>query len=414
MKSIALEKLIIVLLGIVLVTASTAARAQMSPPQGTYEITSGERTVKIPFRLVGTYAVIGAEIGGHEIGLVLDTGMPANGVLLHAGPEGDVYGLDCVGKAGVMGAGGETVMADMAIGVQIKLPGLVLNGQMAIVMPYALDRYTVFPREGMHGVIGFSLFDRFVVNIDYDKSVIVLTEPDSYSPPSDAEILPLGFRHNIPFLACSAEMSDGSTVQMNLVVDCGHSGALALNIGSQESIVVPTEAIETRIGIGATGELIGHVARIPKLTIGDHTFENVVTSFKTKPDVGPMSREEEGNLGAEVLRRFNVTFDYQNERMILEPGQAMDDPFEFDMSGLEVSRLENGSFAVDRITPRSAAESAGLAAGDTIVEIMGRPADDVRLIEFREMMKKEGDDVTLEVVRGGEKRAITLTLRRQI
>lgn len=414
MKSVVLERLILVLLGTVFVTASTAACAQMSPPQGTYEITSGESTVKIPFRLIGTYAVIGAEIGGREIGLVLDTGMPANGVLLHAGPEGDIYGLDYVGKAGVMGAGGETVMADMAMGVQIKLPGLILNDQMAIVMPYALDRYTVFPREGMHGVIGFSLFDRFVVRIDYDKSVIVLTEPGSYSPPSDAEILPLGFRHNIPFLACSAEMPDGSTVQMNLVVDCGHSRALALNVGSQESIVVPPKAIETRIGIGATGELIGHVARIPKLTIGDHTFENVVTSFKKRPDAGPMSREEEGNLGAEILRRFNVTFDYKNERMILEPGKAMEDPFECDMSGLEVSRLEDGYFAIDRITPGSAAEQAGLGIGDIIVEIMGRPADDVSLIEFREMMKKEGEDVTLKVAHEGEKRSITLTLKRQI
>lgn len=414
MKSIVLRKLVPVFLGAMLLTAGTAAWAQMNPPLGTYEITSGEKTVKIPFQLVGTYVVLGAEIGGREIGLILDTGMPANGILLHAGPEGDSYGLDFVGKAGVMGADGSLVDADLAMGVQINLPGLVLKDQMAIVMPYAQDRYMVFIREGMHGVIGLSLFGQFVVQIDYDESVIILTEPDSYTPPSDAEILSLTFRHNIPFLACSAQMPDGSTVQMNLVVDCGHSRALALNIGSQESIVVPSTAIESRIGIGATGELMGHVGRIPMLQVGNNTFENVVASFKTKPDTGPMTREEEGNLGAEILRRFRVTFDYERERMILEPGKFIDDPFEHDMSGLEVSRLADGSFAIDRVVPASAAEEAGLGAEDVILEIMGHPADDVGLIEFREMMKKEGEEVTLEVTREGENRIVTFALRRQI
>jgi hypothetical protein len=414
MKSVLLRRFSLVILETVLLTAGAKAQAQMGPPSGTYEITSGGHEVTIPFRLIGTYVVLPAEVGGHEIGLILDTGMPANGILLHAGFQGDTYGLDYLGKARVMGADGQMVTADMAMGVSIRLPGLVLKDQMAIVVPYAIDRYVMFPREGMHGVIGLSLFDRFVVGIDYDKRVIVLAEPDYYTAPSDAEMLPLTLRDNIPFLACSAGMPDGSNVQMNLAVDSGHSNALALNVGAQPSIVVPSKAIETRIGVGATGELMGHVGRIPRLTIGRHTFENVVASFKTKPDTGRMAREKEGNLGAEVLRRFKVTFDYKNERMIVEPGESIADPFEHDMSGLELSRLDDGSFAVDRIAPGSAAEEAGLGIQDVIVKIMGRPAGDVGLMEFKEILKAEGRDVTLELARDGERRTVALKLRRLI
>jgi hypothetical protein len=60
-------------------------------------------------------------------------------------------------------------------------------------------------------------------------------------------------------------MPGGSTVTMKLVVDSGHSQALALNVGSQESVVIPSAAVETRIGTGATGEIMGHVGRIPWL-----------------------------------------------------------------------------------------------------------------------------------------------------
>ena len=41
-----------------------------------------------------------------------------------------------------------------------------------------------------------------------------------------------------------------------------------------------------------------------------------------------------GNIGNEILRRFKVTFDYSRAQMILEPNNAIDQPDEFDMSGL--------------------------------------------------------------------------------
>jgi C-terminal processing protease CtpA/Prc len=62
----------------------------------------------------------------------------------------------------------------------------------------------------------------------------------------------------------------------------------------------------------------------------------------------------------------------------------------------------------------AAAEEAGLGPQDIIEEVMGRPAGDVGLTEFREMMKTEGNKVTLGVDRSGKKRTVTLTLRRQI
>jgi len=159
---------------------------------------------------------------------------------------------------------------------------------------------------------------------------------------------------------------------------------------------------------------MGYIGRIPALTVGNHTFKDVVTSFKSGEDYGPMVGEKDGNLGAEILRRFKVTFDYANERMLLEPGKSMDEPFEHDMSGLEVSRMEDGSFTIDRVVPGSAADEAGLIVGDSIVEIMGRAAGDVGLFEWTDLTKKDGEKVVLAVNHEGNAREVTLTLRRQI
>ena len=140
MKRDVIRKPILVLVGFLLLTACRTSWAQMGPPPGTYEITSGETSVTIPFRLMGTYVLLSAKIGGEEVGLVLDTGMPANGVVLHAGPEGDNYGLEFAGKAGVMGADGGRVNADLASGVRIDLPvgGLSLLCQQTLLVTAAL------------------------------------------------------------------------------------------------------------------------------------------------------------------------------------------------------------------------------------------------------------------------------------
>lgn len=400
---------------VVLSFTCRTSQAQMGPPPGTYKITSGERSVTIPFRLLGTYVLLTAEIDGVQTGLVLDTGMPANGVLLHARSEGDLYGFESAGQVGVMGASGDLVMADILSGLKINLPGLVLEGQSAIIMPYAPERDLVFTREGMPGVIGLSLFGQFVVEIDYDKQVVVLTEPDSYRPPENAEVVPLTFGHTkVPQIACTVQTSDGDTVPLDVVIDCGHARALALAAGEGAAIDLPEGSIETRIGIGATGALMGHVGRVPALTVGSHTFKDVVASFKRGDEGGPMVGGKEGNLGAEILSRFKVTFDYTNEKMFLEPGERIDEPFEHDMSGIEISRLEDGSFAVDLVISESPADEAGLTTEDVILEMDGRAAGEIGRTELRDMMKREGEEIVLVVERNGKKREVTLTLRRLI
>ena len=70
--------------------------------------------------------------------------------------------------------------------------------------------------------------------------------------------------------------------------------------------------------------------------------------------------------------------------MILEPHAGTNEPFEADMSG--VSLLMNDSLTsavVDNVVPGTAATDAGLAAGDTLVSIDGKPANAATIRELR-------------------------------
>lgn len=80
MRNTRSPKLLLAVAGIVFLAAGPTLWAQTGPPPGTCEITSGEKSARIPFKLIDTYAVLPTELGGRTIGLILDTGMPGRNV----------------------------------------------------------------------------------------------------------------------------------------------------------------------------------------------------------------------------------------------------------------------------------------------------------------------------------------------
>ncbi len=370
----------------------------------------------MPFELVDNHVVLSAEINGRKLGLILDTGMPAHGAILHGGPKIDELGLKYAGQAPVLGAGGDgkPILADVAMGVTIGLSDLELTDQMVVVMPYDSCQHQSFVEEGKDGIIGYALFSRFAVRIDYDNEVITLTEPDKFEYQVSGQELPITFRNQFPFITCMAEMLGGARMSVDLVVDIGHSQALSLNVGLHEEVIPPENAIQTRIGSGVGGEVLGHVGRIKALHLGKYTLSNLVTSFRSGPRKGPAQLEKEGNLGAEALRRFNVIFDYGNDRMILEPNSHFNDAFDYDMSGMVYSKTGKGMFRIDRIIPNSPASESGLKVNDLLIEVNGRAANQFRMADLSRSFKRDGEEINLVVSRGEEQIRFRLKLRRLI
>ena len=77
----------------------------------------------------------------------------------------------------------------------------------------------------------------------------------------------------------------------------------------------------------------------------------------------------------------------------------------------EAYRLERIAGAeVNSVQEGSPAERAGLRVGDVVVAVDGRPVDDATELTATLAQRKPGDRVRLEVVRGGQRRDMTLEL----
>jgi C-terminal processing protease CtpA/Prc len=119
-----------------------------------------------------------------------------------------------------------------------------------------------------------------------------------------------------------------------------------------------------------------------------------------------------GNVGAGVLKRFNVTFDYGHQRIIFEPNVNTARPDTCDRAGMWLNRASDGFEVVD-VVAGGPAEAAGVKVGYRIAAIDGTPAEKVSLPVVRERFRNGpvGTAVTLTMLAGGERREVTLVLR---
>jgi membrane-associated protease RseP (regulator of RpoE activity) len=122
----------------------------------------------------------------------------------------------------------------------------------------------------------------------------------------------------------------------------------------------------------------------------------------------------DGLLGAGFLSRYRAIFDYRHGQLILEP-RANPNPDRFDRSGLFVieDTTHPHRFTVDAVVPGSPAAAAGVGIGDEIVEIGGRQATALSLIDVRRVLTDPAvATVTLRLHRGGESLAVKWTPAR--
>jgi C-terminal processing protease CtpA/Prc len=117
------------------------------------------------------------------------------------------------------------------------------------------------------------------------------------------------------------------------------------------------------------------------------------------------------NIGGALLNRFDCTFDYAHQQLLLAKNAHFDAPFSYDRSGLFLID-QNGTYTVLAVLPGTAAASAGLGKGDAIVTIDGAPAATQSLASLRALLSSSAGTVVHLGVRNAQNavRDVTLTL----
>jgi len=340
--------------------------------------------------------------------LTLDTGAYAN---IIDEEYARALGVPLLGQGRLFGANGSTESARVR-GLSIALPGVRMENQSFTTTPLQF----MSPPTGLDvkAILGYDVFTRFIVEIDYAGGEMRLHDPAHYRYRGKGASVPITLRENHPYVRAQIKMPDGSMAEGEFVIDAGSPATLMLAADFAAAHGLP-ENLEHKLqgrGTGVGGELRTQAARLPGLRLGPYQLNDPVVIFPTAEITAPGTA---GNIGGGLLRRFVVTFDYQRMRMTLEPNATFREKEEVDMSGLALSATgpEWSTVRIDRVRPNSPGDEAGIKPGDLLELIDDRPASTLGLDSLQTLFRRE-QSYDLVVRRDDRRVPVKIRTRRQL
>jgi hypothetical protein len=377
-----------------------------------------KKFISIPFQLYNNLIVVKITYNNFlTLNFILDTGVRS--AILTDSKMAILMNPKYVRPVKIGGLGGENeIDALIATGLSFSMAGLTGKDQLMIILTEDVFSLSKFIGTDVHGILGYEIFNRFVVEIDYKNKLLKLHEPSKYKPSGRGEIYPITIEDTKPYLNAEVKIKE-KTFPVKLIVDTGAGHALALYVGTHPEIHLPDTIIRSMLGRGLNGSIEGYYGRIQNLRLGKFQLKNIVTSFPDSVEVGTnfMSNGRNGNLGGEVLNRFKVTFNYRESYLILEKTRKKEKGYYFNMSGIDLISTGDDlrTFEVDHVRANSPADRVGIKQGDILEVINGVDAKDFNLSDINTLFQsRPGKKIRLSIRRGTQVFRTVLVLEKMI
>lgn len=353
--------------------------------------------------------------GAGPFTFVLDTGAGAFSALDQAVADALDLRSELMVKGG--GAGNDIVDINRADSVALSLDGLSFAPRA--VMAITLHRMDPHWGKKKDGLVGGDLLSSLVTRIDYRHSALVFHDASSYEYKGPGEAIPLQIYDGFIFVSARVLLYDREeAVESLFMVDTGVRITTFNNPFSRANGLADQSpaTVQGVTGFGLGGVSRGIVGRVRGIGIGSVLIENPVTIFSTDEGGALADPNFSGIIGADILSRFNVVFDYARQRMHLEKSEVFAEPFEYDMSGIRFV-MEGTRFEVLKVFSvfdGSPAAAAGVSPGDVVTAIDGRDASSFTRESLRRYLEREGAQVRLTIRQGDATKDVSVRLRRLV
>ncbi|MFS4429264.1 PDZ domain-containing protein [Chryseobacterium sp. S90] len=402
--------------------------------QNSFELINTKKAV-IPFQFINNLIFIPINVNGAELTFLLDTGVSET-ILFSL--ENKELKLSNVEKVKFSGLGGslsiDGLKSERNLG---KIGNEIVNTSMSLYIIID-EEFNISPHVGIpvNGVIGYHFFKDHPIYIDYaSKKITVYENADLLKKKTKRfEEFPITIEKDKPYLYAGVEMTNEKK-DSKLLIDLGNSDAIWLFPTLIKNFVYNRPNIDDFLGRGFNGDIYGKRSRIHNFYLGNFKFEKPLTAMPDEFSIQHVKLVEsrKGSVGSEIMRRFTVVFDYPNQKLYLRKNRYFDDPFHFNMSGLDFKqdglewqedklKIETQKsnmattevykdafqykfslkpiFSIAGVRKDSPAYEAGLKKDDKIISINGERTSDMTLEKIVELMKSnEGRNITMIVQR---------------
>lgn len=421
--------------------------------QNSFEWNSKKEKIVIDFKLVSNLIILPLKINDVELNMILDTGSESS--MIFSLPENDSIEFNNVNKIFLKGLGeNEQIEALYSVKNTLDLSGYKnQNFPLLIVLNQDIN---ISERLGVevNGILNSSFFKDKVIEIDYIRKKLSIHKNRNNLKKKKLnkfEKIKTRITKERPYINIDAKIND-SEVKLNLLVDIGLSDGLW--IFENEKIKSNNNYFEDVLGRGLNGEVVGKRSRVDYAKISNFEFKDALVSYPYSNffPLFQFTDERNGSIGAGILHRFHLIFDYQENQILLYPNAKFSDPFNYNMSGLEIQHngVEyfnekvpltspkpnaaqdiseyvfgtenfiykfnlNPIFEVATVLKASPASLAGILPGDKIKRINNKNIQRYSLQEINEMMRaEEGKWIYIDIERNNVPIAFKFQLKKII
>jgi hypothetical protein len=425
--------------------------------QDGFQFENGKNKIVIPFKLVNNLIIISANINDVPLNFLLDTGVEES--ILFSLEETDQIIFSDLQKIKIKGFGKKEAFDGFkSTSNKFKLKNFIDRNHILYLI---LDQdVNISSKVGVpvNGILGYHFFKNHLVKIDYDAKKITLyknKQKQLIKLENNFTKSVLAVHDGKPYLNTNIKISEkDSLFEAKLLIDTGNSDAVWLFKNKSEKVTIPKNSIRDYLGRGFSGDVFGYRGRISSFQIENlllkETIIAIPDSNDTK-DVDESTINRLGSIGGEIMKRYQVYFDYSSNALYLKKSNTYNEPFNFNMSGIEVqhqglqwvqesfennpamsNNLFDGNgnkvannlrykfelkpvYIITSVRENSNAEEVGIKKDDIIVKINNNPAYNYSLQDINELlMSEEGKSIEIVVDRKGRFYTFKIKLKRII
>lgn len=278
---------------------------------------SRQKVVEVPFDLYRNEIIVQVKVNGRgPLNMMLDTGTDPSAIDLATARELGLK-LDQVGRRGE-GGGTDVNLAYGTIVPFVEVGSMTVKNLEAA----AIDLTKVGERLGkpLHGVLGHSLLNGRIVQIDYPNRVVRFYSQSPFAKAasrlntSNRTVLSFRYADNV---LIDEVFVNGKKVVGNL--DTGSNGTFQLTPAAVAYLGLEEEVNRARAStaVGYNGVAENREGKISNITLGGISVDDPTVVFFGK-GTGRDKKPWAVNIGNAFLKDFVVTIDYRSKRITLE------------------------------------------------------------------------------------------------
>jgi len=183
-----------------------------------------------------------------------------------------------------------------------------------------------FPNEKWDGVLGLSVLKRYNVKIDYNKMQIYLYEKNIFKN-EDLHKIKIHYVKKVPIIEIKIKTIDNKIHTLKMEIDTGSDRIIDIStpyVNNNNLLDIYKSSFATSTvtsSDGNSGTILNNY--FPIVTIANFEFYKIPGGL-AQIEFGIMNTDGiDGIIGNWFLKRFNLTFDFKNDYLYLEPNNNL-------------------------------------------------------------------------------------------